>query len=103
MKIQLTEKWHKTESSFLHEAKWHNIRLICNFGWPPDYSGIRYFGTVRFQQQNGTTLFERRGDYKPTRKCAMINAEKLAIELLFDIIRGTEKLMKQYDIKKDDL
>lgn len=72
---------------------WHNVMLACCSSM---YRQDEYWGCVSI---NG---FERYGKIRRSKKLAMQDAEKLAVELLVDIRDGVKELMKKHGIEDDE-
>jgi hypothetical protein len=99
MKIKLTEEWRQEDNSFNRIARCNNMHLVCKSVWP-DGRHIKYLGFVTLVGQQPLSI-TRYGKPKSHRKSAMNEAEKLAIELLEDIINGAKKLAEQCGVLED--
>jgi len=113
MKIKLTQKWKQCGYGKASDAFWNDIYLRCE----KDYTTNRqvFIGTASLHPverplgEKPRIIIQRGGVscklIGPSRKSvakARRDAEKLAIELLLNIRDGTDSLIKQYGIIKDD-
>ena len=100
MKIQLTHEWDKKPNSFIFQARSQNVFLECRPCWPDTFH-IKYQGRV-FMINQGCVVFSRNGKYHDRPERAKKEAERLAVELILDIVCGAEELKKQHSVTEDD-
>ena len=109
MKIELTEKWHNRKDSFILEAMWHHVELECTSEWPGKH--IKYVGSARLTSPHIISILgikihglvhKRIGKFHDRPHRAKKEAERLAVELIRDVVFAAEELKKQYGINEEN-